>query len=258
MVNTDNLISYWTMDEGSGNAADSHGAFTLTNTGVAMNQTGHIGTSGAWTNDSSDKMKNANITCNGNALAVNMWVYLNSWSNFDGLFSINDGTDDLNVFYNSGLYFNSWNGSAEKQTTPRITSSDYLGKWTMVTAVKDGSNMKLYLDGDEVATVTTQSNTMGTTAITIGNHVSLNRAPDGSIDEVSYWSGLSVQDITDLYNAGAGLAYPFDAGPDWTAISVNIGDVWKDGADMFINIGDVWKQVEEVHINIGDVWKQIV
>jgi hypothetical protein len=37
---------------------------------------------------------------------------------------------------------------------------------------------------------------------------------------------------------------------------INIGDVWKDVAEIKINVGDVWKDVEELNINIGDVWKE--
>ena len=41
----DNLVSYWKLDEGSGNAVDSHSAHNGTPTGVAYSQAGKINTS---------------------------------------------------------------------------------------------------------------------------------------------------------------------------------------------------------------------
>jgi hypothetical protein len=42
-----------------------------------------------------------------------------------------------------------------------------------------------------------------------------------------------------------------------TIESINIGDVWKEGAEVKINIGDSWKTVTEIKINIGDDWKDM-
>ena len=42
-----------------------------------------------------------------------------------------------------------------------------------------------------------------------------------------------------------------------TNIKINIGDVFKDAAEVKINIGDTWKAVESVKINIGDDWKTV-
>lgn len=43
-----------------------------------------------------------------------------------------------------------------------------------------------------------------------------------------------------------------------TNMQINIGDVWKDVAEIQINIGDTWKTVQTgTQINIGDVWKSI-
>jgi len=37
---------------------------------------------------------------------------------------------------------------------------------------------------------------------------------------------------------------------------INIGDTWKDIADLKLNIGDTWKDVDKAWINIGDTWKE--
>ena len=56
--------------------------------------------------------------------------------------------------------------------------------------------------------------------------------------------------IMSLYGTGT-------TGGVTTNTKINIGDVWKDVADIKINIGDVWKDVADVQQNIGDSWKSV-
>jgi hypothetical protein len=42
-----------------------------------------------------------------------------------------------------------------------------------------------------------------------------------------------------------------------TNMKINIGDAWKDAAELKINIGDSWKEVAAIYENIGDVWKTV-
>ncbi len=77
------------------------------------------------------------------------------------------------------------------------------------------------------------------------------------MDEVGIWEKqLSPAEVTELYNTGSGLSYPFGESSG-TNFQINIGDVWKTVAGMKINIGDVWKDVAGAQINIGDSWKTI-
>jgi len=52
--------------------------------------------------------------------------------------------------------------------------------------------------------------------------------------------------------------YTIYVGADFTKLKVNVGDVWKDGADGYINVADVWKKIEAMWVNVGDTWKQIM
>ena len=58
MALTDNLVSYWKLDESSGNAADSVGSNTLTNTGTATYAAGKIN-NGVVVNGSSQRLDSA-------------------------------------------------------------------------------------------------------------------------------------------------------------------------------------------------------
>jgi len=78
---------------------------------------------------------------------------------------------------------------------------------------------------------------------------------DGLIDEVGIWSrALNSTEVSELYNSGSGLAYPFTTG---TNCKINIGDTFKDVSEFKINIGDDWKAVTKVQQNIGDSWKTV-
>jgi len=211
-------ISYYKIDEASGTAYDVLGDYNLTNTGVAMNQAGIIETSGLFARATTDKLRNTNFATDFKT--INMWVNLISMANSDTLFVLNDGTDDIQVYYAGGLSFSSWDG-AGMVNTGNVPFTSYLNKWTMVTAVENTTHMILYLDGSQVGIVATNWNAHGTTTLTIGNHAYLSRSPAGKIDEVGVWSrALNSTEITELYNSEDGFAYPFDpvnAAPTLTA-----------------------------------------
>lgn len=205
MVSTTNLLAYYKLDEASGTFTDSHNSYDLTNTGVTYGNTGKLNDAAGFDNGTSDKLRNTSIP--NTAKAVNMWVNLSTQENFDTLFTLNDGTEEFTIYYSNGWVASNWNGSTAAATTSNTT--DWTGGWHMFTYVDNGSTIKFYVDGVEEGSVSSQSNTFTTLTLTIGNHNSLSRAPDGLIDEVSVWSSLSTSDISDLYNSGSGLAYPF-------------------------------------------------
>ena len=73
-------------------------------------------------------------------------------------------------------------------------------------------------EGTPVTIAWTSGGRDSTGAFYIGNSADTFSAFDGVIDEVGLWSKvLSATEITDLYNSGAGFAYPFD--PVSTAVA---------------------------------------
>src|SRR3990167_8592069 len=75
MALTDQLISYWKFDESSGNAADSHGANTLTNTNTATFGTGKINNGTDLEEDSSQYFTNAtDLGITGGACSYSLWL----------------------------------------------------------------------------------------------------------------------------------------------------------------------------------------
>lgn len=61
------------------------------------------------------------------------------------------------------------------------------------------------------------------------------------------------------YSSGlykAELVITYSTSPP-AATQINIGDVWKNYANIKINIGDTWKTVTSIKQNIGDTWKTV-
>ena len=218
MAITDNLISYYKFD---GDVDDAHGSNNGTNDGTTSDTTnkklGLASRSFDGSNDSID-LNHVPVTGN-NARSFNYWIK----------------TSD-----NSGLHFSYGAASNYQYFSSRINGSNVIqvsfygayvqftatnvddGNWHMITITYAGSgtidDVKVYMDNTEL----TESASLGkTNALNTGSTYNLelgylNRSSSnyfsGNIDEVGVWSKeLSTSEISDLWNSGSGLAYPFSA-----------------------------------------------
>lgn len=220
MAVIDNLVSYYKLDEASGNRADSHGANTLTDNNTVGSGTGKI-------NSAADHIRANNEFFDATASWVgNAWTVA-GWFNTDGipsggqtlwsirpssglinLFQLEVGTDHLvriNCFDSAGANRRDYKAS--------VTIVDGVFKHIVVTW--DGTNLKVYFNGTEDTSMTktidiamTMSNT--SRILRIGAEVSASNIWDGLIDEFGIWGAAkSAAEVTSLYNGGAGFAYPF-------------------------------------------------
>lgn len=210
------LVSYWKLDESSGNAADSVGSNTLTNNGTVTYAAGKIN-NGAVLNGSSQYFTNASptgITC-ATAFSFSIWLNPNDfdasggigqrffWRYIDAntimMFLTNtDGTVEAKI-RKSGVNYN-------VKTNTTISAATL----TMITITWDGtSSLKIYKNTTDVSTA---GGDPGYGAVTTVNFVIGRRSTesagyyDGMLDEMGFWSrALSGSEITQLYN----LQYPF-------------------------------------------------
>jgi len=214
---TDNLMGYWDLDTDSTDS--TAGAHDGTDTSVSYSSTGAV-ISGA-------------VQCGGNparviiadhadfngttAITMNGWVTFSNTTGQQIMFAKADSA--LNAYmYMAKSATHHLSASVDTDVhntvgTATLTDS-VLYMWTVT---YDGTTLKLYLNGASDATDITYS-----AALTPGTGgLGICRLGDystqyliGAVDEVGFWSrALTDAEITSLYNAGAGFAYPFSSGP---------------------------------------------
>jgi len=238
-----NLISYWKLDEASGNAVDSHGSNTGTNIATTPFSAGKI---------------NNGALLNGTTQGFDLWDAPFDWIDWNVAFSINlwakhdysaapGGGAAPNFFgkqvvlvspypgFQFGMtnrtaselnldlqFLNDFSVSGKGFTVRSVNMLPFQNVWKMVTLTYDGSGnstgVKMYLDGvSQTMTAVSASTTINAT---IGNNkkaaIGAANADDGvnhfkgMLDEVGVWDKtLTASEVTELYNGGAGLSYPF-------------------------------------------------
>ena len=222
-----NLVSYWNLDESSGTAADSVGGNTLTNNGSAAYVSAKIN-NGITAVRNTDYLSHASPTGLNptGSFSINFWV---NWSaiadgNWNGMVS---KCDNSSRAYCSGLLRDGSNyyigfsigtsGGSEYRTTQAI-STPSTGVWYMYTLVFDATAHTNYIyvnAAQQVADTGAPSSAQaGTAEFRIGyhNNPSGSDGADAIFDEVSFHDrAITSGEVTTLYNAGAGCAYPFSA-----------------------------------------------
>jgi len=204
MALTDNLLAYYKLD---GNSNDSVGSNNGTDTSISY-VSGKINQSALFNGtNSSVTLTISQIPTN--TITYNYWIKSSSTTYQNiirgeklGMLS----TIYLNKVRNY-LYNGTWN-------TSDSNTSVNDGNWHMVTVTYNGSSIKTYIDGvlDKTDTISITL-TSPSTDFWFGREISAGQAVlNGYLDEVGLWSrALSSTEVTQLYNSGAGLAYPFSA-----------------------------------------------
>jgi len=216
---TTNIVHYWKLDESSGNAVDAVGGLTLTNINSAPFETGILGNA-PHLNGSTQTF---GTTTDLLASAPTAYTFC-SWINVDN----SDPGNGYNFFisYDNPLAFRmtyiSIGGTPQLRfihvdsngDSPVLDYNVTLspGAWHHVCGTWNDPDLTLYFDGSSVATQTASG---AYAAATLGTYLGSSDPSgtdyfDGKIDEVGVWTrALSASEITQLYNGGAGLQYPF-------------------------------------------------
>jgi len=204
------LVSYYKLDETSGGVAvDNIKGSNLTNTGVAVNQSGKIGTSYAAT-AGSQYLNSSSYPAITTTVSFNLWVYRTG-----------AGTGSFPQLIGTGSYPANA-GMAVLITTGGdlgwIIKQDYLNfsattniplnTWKMVTVTFDGSNVKTYIDAVLLRT-NSKTATLGTTSLFRMYATQSNEGSFvGRIDEsATYNTALTQSQIDILYNSGSGTTF---------------------------------------------------
>lgn len=221
------VISYWKFDESSGNAADSVASNTLTNNNTATFTTGKISNSTSLVRASNQKFTITNASQSGLSITGSMsaqaWVKIGTAPTAGQNYTILGKADATFANAYAFVYTNSagtfvlrsllGNGVlVETSKTQTLTA----GTWYHLVFVYTASTgiVETFVNGSSLGTNTGYSTAIGTNtdSFIIGNDVNGSANYDGMIDEVGIWNRiLSSTEVTNLYNSGSGLGYPFSS-----------------------------------------------
>lgn len=218
------LVSYWTLDESSGNAVDAvvASANDLTAVNAPGTAAGKINTSRSFAAASSryfSKASNAALQLGDIDFTWTAWAYLTSvpGTNNAIVSRWTNGTNDreaLLMYNNSGVFrflLSSDGGGTSVQLDASTFGAASLNTWYFVCAWHDAVNNVVGISVNGTANTTGYSSgvLVGVADFQIGAFNSLNYW-DGRIDEVGFWKRvLTSGERAELYNSGSGLAYPF-------------------------------------------------
>ena len=219
----DNLVSYWKLDESSGNAADSVGSNTLTNINTTLYVAAKINNGADIETSSIQGFSISDASQTGldfsDALSFACWVKFESIPAGENSIIVKRvGTDSQRAYHwklnSSTLVGFLWytdgatiGGNLSVAWTPSTAT------WYYITVTKSGTTVKFYVDSsqqgaDQTGSAATIANT--TAPFEVGHWVDDVGNFDGIIDEIGVWSrALTDAEIISLYNSGVGLSYPF-------------------------------------------------
>lgn len=198
------------------NANSEVGSRNFTATNVSFSSGGKIGSKANF-GTSANKLGRTDSSLNLSQYSINMWikgnwngstrevVYSrgNTWANGQGLniFLMDGGALGL---HQGGSY-----GGGNKTINSNVTSLLTTGNWHMLTVTYDGTNIRGYINGNLVGTVSSGYNS-STAESRIGLRGDGSDYYRGEMDEFAIWNrAINTSEITALYNSGSGFQHPF-------------------------------------------------
>jgi len=233
---TTDLVSYYDFEEASGDLKDKVGTLDLTSGSVTYQQTGVVDYGQYFT-------KSSGYSSAATGLPLTDFTY-SIWFKS----AVIDG-EFLNPFIfsitNASAYFGLWihstpsgntnkveityNGTTEVTTIDGTSNASY----QHLVITQTNSNIKYYLNGSLLDNFNVTELTGDSTNIYLGQSSSSHEYK-GDMDEFGIWNRvLTSTEITELYNSGAGLTYPFgeknvDANFDYVTDKTNAQIILED------------------------------
>lgn len=238
----DDIAGYWKMEEGSGtNRNDEVGSNDLTpgilpnaGTGIINNGSDFVPASFTFTENADNSTFSMG---SGVDFTISTWVKTDASPNYQLVYA----KDSVALEYHLRLYGGGDNkfhflvnaGAADLTGTTNIST----GTWYHIVVTYDGTNLRMYNNGTlETTTAFTSDVTDGTSVFEVGRSAGVGGGYwDGIIDEIGLWKReLSQDEITDLYNAGAGLPFEDFGGGDPEPTPYSCSAMFCLNAPMFV------------------------
>ena len=226
------LVSYWKLD---GNSNDAVGANNGTDNSISYSSGNGIIGQGAGLTASTGYTSFANALTGATDFTLSFWIKTSTtgtqmtlWSqraagaDDDQLDTYIDTSGKVNVF----LLDNTVGGSPALSLTGATTVTD--GSWHFIAVTGIGTAGRLYVDGTlDASDLSSYGGVLGSQPAGIGKDFrDTDEYYTGAFDELGVWTrGLSSTEISQLYNAGVGLPYPFAAGSSTSTHSLKLQDL---------------------------------
>jgi hypothetical protein len=222
MALTDDCVAFWKLD----NENDLVGSANFTNNNSVNFGIGLIGNCADNFNTGSSRsltVANSLGITNG-SYSFSVWIYLislpasgDNWAIFSNSNNTNDIDNQITIRNNGGIYQirfarNRYNISSQSFL---VTFSPSIDTWYHIVQTYDGTNLKGYIDGTYQSQLATSGNGSGTTTTRTALGTGLSGTfYTGKIDCVGVWTrDITSSEVTELYNGGAGIEYPFTPPP---------------------------------------------
>lgn len=214
-ISTANLISYWSLDEASGDAVDAHGTNTLTDVNTVTSGPGKVNGARGFTvaaNNRLTHVDNADLSIGDIDFTFTLWFNLTATT--VGGFIAKYGTAgnrEYLISQNGGTLYFAASADGTAVTTLDNGGGITTGTWYFVVYYYDATGNTLNMEVNNAAPVSLAHSGGcfdGTATFMLGNELSALQAMAGSLDEVSFWKRLLTTDEkTWLYNGGNGRSY---------------------------------------------------
>ena len=233
---TDNLISYYKLE---GNSNDELAAHNGTDTSITYSvANGKIGQGAGFNGTSSKILTSGNSAISGDAaFSYSVWINTNSITDTAYQVPVSVG-NFLNTLEAAGMFMNVGTGTIGLNFSGgnnyiSATNALAINTWyhivTTKTAGAINTTTKLYVNNVDTAAVSPSTNTPNIVNAPIRIGHAIDGATDkyfmdGEIDEVGVWSrALTASEVSQLYNNGAGLTYPFTGAVISNLLTLRVG-----------------------------------
>jgi hypothetical protein len=215
------LVAHWHFDEATGTRVDSINAMNLTMAGSVTQAAGLVGShqSAAFPGGNANYLqRNAGLTpLNWNANGMfecNLWAMLTDTGNHYMMdLGITFTNVACNVMYSqTSSNFRAWSNSVQLDNA--AAGIPAVNTWYNLSWGDDGTNAFFYVNNAnllQAARVLPGAAQLACTNVIFGNNDAFSQYHTGRIDCCSLWLGrsLTATERGWLYNAGAGLEYPY-------------------------------------------------
>lgn len=217
----------YALDEASGSALDAVGGLHLTDNNTCGASTGKIAGDRTFSAASSESLSHAAdvaFQMGTGDWGLSLWLKLTSTSGSYTIIANEDGSSNRNwqLFFNDGddlLYFYCFDSGTAHSAIASTFGALSAGTWYLVNIWYDNSDLRAYISvnaGTADQSDIFSNNDTGSAVFRLGARSDAANFLSGELDEVVILKGayLPSTERTELYNAGAGVAFA-----DWAGAS---------------------------------------